>query len=62
VSTTDDSTLCRTRLPAVHTILRILALGTLLAGCDRCGELWSPFRNSPPATPHACRDDAPRQQ
>jgi hypothetical protein len=39
----------------------VLLLGLALAGCDRCGDLWSPFKNPPPG-PHACRDDAPARQ
>jgi hypothetical protein len=41
--------------------LPVVMLGLILAGCDRCGDFWSPFKN-PPAGPQACRDDpAPRR-
>ena len=45
--------------PAIKGAAAVL-LGLALSACDRCGDLW-PFPGSPSQTPHACRDDAPRQ-
>jgi hypothetical protein len=39
-------------------IFAVLALGLLLAGCDRCGDWYSPFENPFKSSPHACRDGA----
>jgi hypothetical protein len=37
-------------------LLSVLALGALLAACDRCGDFASPFKVE------ACRDAAPPRQ
>ena len=37
-------------------IFAVLALGLLVAGCDRCGDWYSPFENPFKSSPHACRD------
>jgi hypothetical protein len=34
-------------------LLAIAAIGAILAGCDRCGDWYSPFKVE------ACRDTAP---
>jgi hypothetical protein len=34
----------------------LIALGALLAGCDKCGDWFSPWR----VQADACRDQAPR--
>jgi hypothetical protein len=38
-------------------IFAIVALGLLVAGCDRCGDWYSPFENPFKPSPHSCRDD-----
>ncbi len=47
---------------AAHTIVPkvvcVLALAALLAGCDRCGDLWRPIKFQS----QTCRDEAPRPQ
>ena len=39
-------------------LLGLLAIGTMLAGCGRCGDLW-PWSQSQIG---ACHSDPPRQQ
>jgi hypothetical protein len=36
-------------------IVCVLVLGAVVAGCDRCGDLWRPSFE-------ACKDQAPRPQ
>jgi len=36
----------------------IIVLGAMLAGCDKCGDWWSPMRNDP----QTCKDQAPKPQ
>jgi hypothetical protein len=36
----------------------LLVLGAMLAGCDRCGDWWSPMRGKS----QVCRDQAPKPQ
>jgi hypothetical protein len=36
----------------------LIALGAMLAGCDKCGDWWYPGR----AESQVCRDQAPRPQ
>jgi len=36
----------------------LIALGAMLAGCDRCGDWWSPMRGES----QSCRDQAPKPQ
>ena len=43
-------------------IFAIMALGLLLAGCDRCGDWYSPFENPFKPSPHSCRNDGSQQQ
>jgi hypothetical protein len=33
-------------------------LGTMLTGCDKCGDWWSPMRGES----QSCRDQVPRPQ
>ena len=35
----------------------IFALGLLVAGCDRCGDWYSPFENPFKPSPHSCHGD-----
>ena len=37
-------------------IFCVIAVGMMLAACDRCGDFWSPTRSQ------ACKSDLPRQQ
>ena len=46
---------CRTTLAR---IAAVIVLGALLAGCDKCGDWWSPMRSEI----QACRDQAPKPQ
>jgi hypothetical protein len=39
-------------------IFAVLALGLLLAGCDRCGDWYSPFENPFKRGSQVCRDSA----
>jgi hypothetical protein len=43
-------------------IFAVLALGLLVAGCDRCGDWYSPFENPFKSTPHACHDGGGQPQ
>jgi hypothetical protein len=36
----------------------LIVLGAMLAGCDKCGDWWSPMRGDS----QSCRDQAPRPQ
>jgi hypothetical protein len=38
-------------------IVSVLTLGAVMAGCDRCGDLWRPG-----FAMQACKDEAPRPQ
>jgi hypothetical protein len=42
----------------VRGVLYVVILGALLAGCDRCGDWWSPMRGES----QSCRDQAPKPQ
>ena len=37
-------------------VLAVLALALLLAGCDRCGDWYSPFENPFKRASQVCRD------
>jgi hypothetical protein len=39
-------------------LLCILALGAIVAGCDRCGDWYSPFK----VATTVCKDEVPRRQ
>jgi hypothetical protein len=39
-------------------VFAVLALGLLLAGCDRCGDWYSPFENPFKPGSQVCRDGA----
>ncbi len=39
-------------------LLTTLALALLLAGCDKCTDLLSPFRDRAQSGPQSCREDA----
>jgi hypothetical protein len=40
----------------------LVVLGALLAGCDKCGNWWSPLRGEAQGKPQVCREQAPRPQ
>jgi hypothetical protein len=37
-------------------IFTVLAFGILVAGCDRCGDWYSPFENPFKPGSHVCHD------
>ena len=39
-------------------IALLVVLGVMLAGCDKCGDWWSPMRGES----QSCRDQVPRPQ
>jgi len=39
-------------------VLAVLALALLVAGCDRCGDWYSPFENPFKPGSQVCRDGA----
>jgi hypothetical protein len=43
-------------------IFAIMALGLMVAGCDRCGDWYSPFENPFKPSPHSCRNDGSQPQ
>jgi hypothetical protein len=46
------------RFAAIGRLACVLALGALLAGCDKCGDWWSPMRGESTA----CREQPPQPQ
>jgi hypothetical protein len=42
----------------VARVVCVLSVAVLLAGCDRCGDLWRPIKFQS----QTCRDEAPRSQ
>lgn len=38
-------------------IFAVLAIGLMLAGCDRCGDWYSPFENAFKPGSQVCRDN-----
>ncbi|HEY6993684.1 MAG TPA: hypothetical protein VH397_08240 [Xanthobacteraceae bacterium] len=42
----------------VGRVALLIVLGALVAGCDKCGDWWSPLRGGA----QACREQAPRPQ
>lgn len=46
------------RAAMVGRIALLVVLGALVAGCDKCGDWWSPLRGEA----QACREQAPRPQ
>ena len=41
-------------------VLSVLALGLMLAGCDKCNDWGAVFRSETNLTPQSCKGDAPR--
>jgi hypothetical protein len=47
-----------TRGMKIRRVVCMILLGATLAGCDKCGDWWSPMRSES----QSCRDQAPRPQ
>ena len=43
-------------------IALLMALGAMLAGCDKCGNLWSPWGSDAQGETQACRELPPPQR
>ena len=50
------------RIPAIGIgrMALLIAVGAMLAGCDRCGNWWSPLQDQ--AQIEVCRQQPPRPQ
>jgi len=49
----------RTKRSAAARIALLMVLGAMLAGCDKCGNLW-PFGTAAQGETQACRELPPR--
>lgn len=47
---------------ALGRLVLMIVLGALLAGCDKCGDWWSPMRGQGLGDTQACREQAPPRQ
>jgi hypothetical protein len=47
---------------AIGRMAAMIVLGAVLAGCDKCGDWWSPMRGQGPGDTQACREQAPPPQ
>jgi hypothetical protein len=52
----------RTTGSAAARIALLMALGAMLAGCDSCGNLWSPRGSDAQGETQACRELPPPQR
>jgi hypothetical protein len=52
----------RTKRSAAGRIALLIALGAMLAGCDKCGNLWSPWGSAAQSETQACRELPPPQR
>jgi hypothetical protein len=43
-------------------IALLIMLGAMLAGCDKCGNLWSPWGSAAQGETQACRELPPQPQ
>ena len=50
----------RIKASSIGRMTLLIALGAMLAGCDRCGNWWSPLQDQ--AQIEVCRQQAPRPQ
>jgi hypothetical protein len=50
----------RIKTSGVARMTLLIAVGAMLAGCDRCGNWWSPLQDQ--AQIEVCRQQAPRPQ
>jgi hypothetical protein len=51
----------RTTGSAGGRIALLIVLGAMLAGCDKCGNWWSPLGNDAQGETQACRELPPPQ-
>jgi hypothetical protein len=47
---------------AVGRIAFLIVVGAMLAGCDKCGNWWSPLRGEAQSEPQVCREQPPQPQ
>ena len=47
---------------AAARIALLIMLGAMLAGCDKCGNLWSPWGSAAQSETQACRELPPPQR
>jgi hypothetical protein len=52
----------RTTSGAAARIALLMMLGAMLAGCDKCGNLWSPWGSADQSEAQACRELPPQPQ
>jgi hypothetical protein len=52
----------RTTSHAGGRIALLIVLGALLAGCDKCGNLWSPWGSNAQGETQVCRELPPQQR
>ena len=45
---------------AAARIALLIMLGAMLAGCDKCGNLWSPWGTAAQSETQACRELPPQ--
>jgi hypothetical protein len=50
----------RMKANSIGRMVLLVALGAMLAGCDRCGNWWSPLQGQ--AQIEVCREQPPRSQ
>jgi hypothetical protein len=50
----------RMKASSIGSIALLIALGAMVAGCDRCGNWWSPLQDQ--AQIEVCREQPPRSQ
>jgi hypothetical protein len=52
----------RTTGSAAARIALLIVLGAMLAGCDKCGNFWSPWGSGAQGETQACRELPPPQR
>ncbi|MBV8113038.1 MAG: hypothetical protein JOZ26_12360 [Hyphomicrobiales bacterium] len=52
----------RTTGSAAARIAFLIVLGAMLAGCDKCGNFWSPWGSGAQGETQACRELPPPQR
>ena len=50
----------RMKANGIGRMVLLIALGAMVAGCDRCGNWWSPLQDQ--AQIEVCREQPPRSQ
>jgi hypothetical protein len=50
----------RSKASSIGRMTLLIVVGVMLAGCDRCGNWWSPLQDQ--AQIEVCRQQAPRPQ